>query len=131
MNFRKRASTLIGFIILALTILFTVPAMAGGWFQTNASDTIGSGYWADQTENTSYTAPHGGFTSASNLCKTCHAVHLAGTNSYRLLKSGTTEATRTQGEGSALGMGNKRATECMYCHDASSGAASKKPYELG
>lgn len=77
------------------------------------------------------TSPHDGYSTTTNLCKTCHAVHLAGGASYRLLKNGTTTETRSPGEGSATGMGNARATECMYCHDADSGSSAKKPYILG
>ncbi len=110
--------------------------LAAGWWQEHSTDTVGSGIWDVQENNTSYTAPHGGFSSTSNLCKTCHAVHMAGTSSYRMLKDGSTDATRSQGEWNDLataesGKGNSRATECMYCHDASSGATSKKPYEMG
>lgn len=105
-----------------------------GWFKVSASDTIGNTYWRDMPENASFSSPHGGFTSSSNLCRTCHAVHSAGQFSYRLLKSGSDNfelgPDRTQGEGSHEGAGNLRATECMYCHDASAGLTSKKPYEM-
>ena len=70
-------------------------AQAAGWWQIDASDTVGSGVWNAQEDNSTYASPHGGFSSTSNLCKTCHAVHLAGESSYRMLKDGTTDETRT------------------------------------
>ncbi len=120
----------IALCLAVLMLSFSAPAQAASWWQTNSTDTIGSGFWESQEDNGSYASPHGGFSSTSNLCKTCHAVHLAGENSWRMVKSGNTTETRTQGEMSTLGKGNSRATECMYCHDATSGATSKKPYEL-
>ncbi len=115
---------------VTLLFLLALPAQAASWWQTNSTDTVGSGFWESQEDNGSYASPHGGFSSTSNLCKTCHAVQMAGENSWRLIKSGNTTETRTQGEMSTLGKGNARATECTYCHDATSGATSKKPYEL-
>ncbi len=124
-------------LILLTMLLLALPsqAIAGGWWQIDASDTVGNGVWSAQEDNSTYGSPHGGFSSTSNLCKTCHAVHMAGESSYKMLKDGTTDETRTQGEWNVIasaptGKGNRRATECMYCHDATSGATSKKPYEL-
>ena len=121
--------------VTALIMTSATPVFAGSWFRTTTSDTVGSGVWDAQPENTGYSSPHGGFSTTSNLCKTCHAVHGAGTNSYRLLKDGSDDETRSSGEWNDLpnapkGVGNQRATECMYCHDANSGATSMKPYEL-
>ncbi len=80
--------------------------------------------------------PHGGFATTTNYCKTCHAVHDAGDSSYRLLKSGgaggrTNVTDRSDGEGLVAGAGTVRANECMYCHDATSGATQYRPYALG
>ena len=95
---------------------------------------MGSDYYKDLPENAGHSSAHGGYVSTSNLCKTCHAVHLAGSNSYRLVKSGVTDfeagADRTQGEHSEEGAGSSRANECMYCHDATAGATLKKPYDV-
>ena len=55
-------------------------------------------------------SPHGGYTSTTNRCKVCHAVHLA-TGSYRLLRD------------------NSASTECDYCH-GTSGVANTKPITL-
>lgn len=110
--------------------LSITPAAAGSWWQVTASDTVGSGVWSSQPENAGFSSPHGNFSSSSNLCKSCHAVHDGGENSYRLLKDGSADETRTQGEGALTGKGNTRSTECMYCHDSTSGATSKKPYEM-
>jgi hypothetical protein len=118
--------------VVLVTLLFGAsPAQAASWWQMTSSDTIGNGVWSEQPENSGYPSPHGGFTSTSNLCKACHAVHGSGETSWRLLKDGSTDETRTQGERQGEnGMGNKRSTECMYCHDATSGTTAKKPYEL-
>lgn len=105
-----------------------------GWFKVSPLDPIGSIDWQSFPENSGFQSPHAGFSTTSNLCKTCHAVHNADRFSYRLLKSGSLNfeagPDRSAGEGSAEGAGNARATECMYCHDASAGLTVKKPYDL-
>lgn len=123
---------------LMLVLVFTITAFvallffnaslarAGSWWQITTTDSVGNGVWDQQENNSGYPNPHGGFSSTSNLCKTCHAVHLAGENSWRLLKDGSVDETRTQGERiGEVGMGNQRSTECMYCHDATSGATTR------
>jgi len=81
-------------------------------------------------------APHGGYNATTNLCKTCHAVHAAGFNSFRLLKGGDDAlTTRSSGESSdasgTTGAGTKRGNECMYCHSAKGGMTAARPYALG
>jgi len=119
--------------LLAMLLSTTVTtAYAGGWFQASASDTLGADLWSNwNTLTATASTPHLGFSSTSNKCKTCHAVHESGDTSWRLLKNGDTSEGRSSGElAGQLGMGNKRSTECMYCHDADSGATSKKPYGM-
>jgi len=58
---------------------------------------FGAGYNSDSA--TTGTPPHGGYTTTSNKCKSCHAVHLADSQ-YRLLRPGAVNA----------------ATACDYCH---------------
>lgn len=74
--------------ILLLTVIILVlwagPAFAAGY--NSDSETTGS-------------APHGGYTTTGNKCKSCHAVHLAG-GQYRLLRSSADNAS----------------TACKYCH---------------
>lgn len=144
-------------LVAAIVALAAAPALAGGWWLENTpgqvdernegpyssnitwtddTNTINNlapedGYWGAQEDNSGIGSPHGGFTTTTNLCKTCHAVHLAGDNSYRLLKNGTTAEARSSGEGTEAGMGSSRATECMYCHDATAGASDARPYALG
>lgn len=123
-------------LVLLLILSFSSMASAGGWWQASNSgpttDTVGTSYWRDFAENSGRMSPHGGYVTASNLCKTCHAVHGAGDSSYRLLKNGTGSETRTQGELiGENGLGDSRTTECMYCHDADAGFTTKKPYVLG
>ncbi len=67
---------------------------------------LGAGY----IEPTPGQSPHGGYSSTSNRCKVCHAVHLA-TGSFRLLRD------------------NSASTECDYCH-GTSGVANTKPITL-
>lgn len=125
----KNFISLVLLVIIATAIAHPATALGAGWWQETTSDPIGEGYWLDQIDNAGLPSPHGNYSSTTNLCKTCHAVHLAGADSYRLLKSGTTTETRSQGElEGENGMGNKRSTECMYCHDATSGASDKRPY---
>lgn len=95
---------------------------------------MGSDYYKDLPENAGHSSAHGGYVSTTNLCKTCHAVHLAGSSSYRLVKSNVNGLSgledRSPGEGSETGAGTSRANECMYCHDATAGATLKKPYDV-
>ena len=54
--------------------------------------------------------PHGGYTITTNMCKTCHAVHGANANSFRLLHD------------------TGRTTECDWCHNATTGRSKHRPY---
>ncbi len=64
-------------------------------------------------------SPHGGFSASTNRCRVCHAVHLAGTGSWRLLRSGDVL------NGEKRGM--DRASECNYCH-GTYGVTMKRPF---
>ncbi len=77
-------------VVLCLTITFV---LAG------ASLALAAGYLSDATIQGMVAPddPHGGYSTTSNKCKACHAVHLA-EGSYRLLRADT------PGE------------ECAYCH---------------
>ena len=131
----KKTLLVLTLVFLFAFVLSTSTAFAGGWFkasggdsQADPGDITGLLTWRDFNA-TSAVTPHLGFSSTSNLCRTCHAVHEAGDNSYRLLKNGTVSEGRSSGElAGENGMGNKRSTECMYCHDADSGASSFRPY---
>lgn len=95
-------------------------AWAAGWWRENANDTInvdaGNGAdafnteWSLADDNSGATSPHGGFTATSNKCKTCHAVHGALSDSFRLLKN------------------DNRADECNYCHMGAAGASKYRLY---
>ncbi|MCL4499949.1 MAG: hypothetical protein M1335_06900 [Chloroflexi bacterium] len=67
---------------------------------------MASGYIAP----TPGSSPHGGYSSTTNECKVCHAVHQA-TGSFRLLRD------------------NSATTECDFCHGVS-GVANSKPVHL-
>ena len=60
----------------------------------------------------SYDSPHGNFSAGTNRCRTCHALHKANKNSFRLL------------------FNSDRKTECDRCHDPVTGLSGKKPYRL-
>lgn len=90
-------------IVLIFTFVFgmVVAAEAAGY---NSDGTIQA-----QTSGASQGIPHGGFTSGTNKCKSCHAVHAA-TGTYKLLRS------------------NDLATACDYCHVGGSAITTKKVY---
>lgn len=143
---KKNIQITLVLIVIFVILIFPQAASAGGWWKVSDTDPITADMpeWTDMPGNygANITSPHGGYSTSSNLCKTCHAVHDAGITSYRLLKSGSTDFEvgddRTAGElrgeegsrDSVEGAGNRRETECMYCHDASAGLTNKKPYEL-
>lgn len=117
--------------LVACLLLFPIKAShASGWMKASPTDPIGTGYWKSSAANQGFSSPHGGYTTTTNKCKVCHAVHEASDMSFKLLKSGNTTEPRSQGEGSIPGMGNAKATACMYCHDGSTGFTTKRPYEL-
>jgi cytochrome c553 len=99
----------------------------GLWNPDTATGTVGSAEAADGRDN-----PHGGFSSATNRCRVCHAVHGAGEKSWRLLASGEvygeSEGT-TDFQESLKNYGINRATECNYCH-GNDGVTVLRPYRL-
>jgi hypothetical protein len=119
------------------------------YYYRNNGDTVAEGSRTSVNGDTlSNGNPHGGFSTTTGYCKTCHAIHEAGEDSYRLLKSGdqdaggtysSDEASRTAGEGKIVGgsgveaysgFGTDRSNECMYCHDADAGFSPIRPYSL-
>lgn len=98
---------------------------------TGASVTLsfaGTGRWTNPTKNyISYgdlsaasknpNSPHGNYTTATNKCSFCHAVHNAGTD-YNGLN--VWKLTRTNGDNEAMGA-------CKYCH-VSGSVSVKLPY---
>ena len=135
-------------VIMVLTLMSGV-ALAGGWTtisenlshdpddlwgDTGTGGPNGEAVWnAHENEslyedyiseggmydNSGYESPHGGFSTKSNRCRVCHAVHMAGDDSWRLLRDGT------EVNGEKRGM--DRASECNYCH-GQTGATEKRPY---
>lgn len=85
---------LITSIIAMMVLISTISTYASGWLPVNQSTQ----------------SPHNGLSSSSNLCKYCHAVHDANSQSYRLLHN------------------DSRVNECNYCHLGLSGLSSKKVY---
>ena len=114
------------FMVAMFVLSMAGNAWAAGWWRENPNDTIntvaGNGaegglgqsttdIWSDRDVlPAGATSPHGGFASTSNLCKTCHAVHGALSDSFRLLKN------------------NNRADECKYCHQGPAAASKYRLY---
>lgn len=79
--------------VLVMAILVTIPAFA---FAAGYNDPL------QYTDTGLYPqGPHGGYTTSTNKCKECHAVHLA-TGSYRLTRADTASEA------------------CDFCHGATS-----------
>lgn len=79
---------------------------ARGWKYVSKDTQNGLDSW------NSYESPHGDFSANSNKCRVCHALHMAGNKSYRLL------------------FNEDRKSECDRCHDPVTGLSGKKPYRL-
>lgn len=103
-------------LALGLLAVTATSALAGGWNSIVATPTLhnpDAGIWSATA------SPHGGYTTTTNRCRTCHAVHMADPSglgnpadavSWRLLRN------------------NSRANECNYCHKPNSGLSAKQPY---
>ncbi len=98
--------------ILILLILVFVMAMAG--IAQAAVPSNSNGVWDGVTNSYNYNwpqgytgvgGPHGGYTTSTNKCRDCHAVHRA-SGSYVLLRSDT------------------RDDACDFCHGAGAGAGT-------
>lgn len=82
------------------------------------ASTFASGWKWDSTDPS--TSPHLGFSTSTNQCKVCHAIHSADgssnedytTESYRLLRD------------------NTRDSECNFCHLATTGLSGMKMYDI-
>ncbi|MHB0977681.1 MAG: cytochrome c3 family protein [Candidatus Aquicultorales bacterium] len=108
----KKALLVIGLVAI-LVLSLASAAMAFGYNPTEATSTAGTtvgGYTRTADTGVYSTNPHGGYTSASNKCKTCHAVH-GSTGTYRLLQGGTD--------------GNNA---CDYCHIGAGAHSNKLVY---
>ena len=120
---KRKMATHVAFIcVFLLTVLYTLVSSstalaydkwsqydAKGWKYISA-DSKGTDNALDSWN--SYEAPHGNFSSGTNRCRTCHALHQANKNSFRLL------------------FNSDRKTECDRCHDPVTGLSGKKPYRL-
>lgn len=118
------AKILIVSVLVQIMMFGLVPsAWAVGWWKENTNDTINEvanngvtsadvAYWKNAVDNSGASSPHGSFSTTSNKCKTCHAVHGALSDSFRLLKN------------------VDRAEECNYCHMGPAGASNKRLYAL-
>lgn len=91
-------------MILALATVFTLSLCSVGLAADPADGVLQAGY----LEPTAGQSPHGGYSVASNKCKTCHAVHGATAAGEVLLR-------------------DTRARACMYCHFGST-FSIKRPY---
>ncbi len=112
---------LIALLITGVLMIFSGSALAGGWSTVDTETTVltpDEGSWSVADDG----VPHHGFSTSTNQCRVCHAVHMAdpstapttgnrivGPTSWRLLRN----ANRTE--------------ECYYCHGPD-GATDKQPY---
>lgn len=125
----------VSLLAVFLVSLMSSVALAGGWTSISYTETHdpndeivpnGIAIWnplddgAGGVGNDEATrSPHGSFSSTSNRCRVCHAVHMAGTASWRLLRDGTAVSGEDRGM--------DRASECNYCHGMT-GATRKRPW---
>lgn len=131
---------LVSFLAVIIVTLMGGVALAGGWTSVDydashdpddiyttpldSGSPDGIAIWnpsdaAGTYDGSGLDSPHGGFSSSTNRCRVCHAVHLAGSGSWRLLRDGTS----LNGED----RGMDRASECNYCHGLT-GATQKRPF---
>lgn len=111
----KKLVLLTVLVVIALTLMGGL-ALAGGWTTISytathdPNDTVvpdGQAIWNPSTASPA--SPHGLFSSSSNKCRVCHAVHEADSTSWRLLKA------------------TSKVTECDVCH-GNTGLTLKRPY---
>ena len=108
----KKTLLFMAIVVLSLTMMGGL-ALAGGWTSIdydanhdpdNTETPLNNANWDPDTGS-----PHGGFNANSNRCRVCHAVHLANSDSWRLLGS------------------DDSLDPCKACH-ADSGLTKKRPY---
>jgi len=111
----KKLVLLTVLVVIALTLMGGL-ALAGGWTTISytathdPNDTVvpdGTAIWNPTTAVPS--SPHGYFSSSSNKCRVCHAVHEANSDSWRLLRA------------------TDKVSECTVCH-GNTGLTLKRPY---
>lgn len=83
-------------VLLVVAVFSFIAATTSIALAIEPTDTV-AGYNWPQIYITSTDTPHGGYTTTTNKCKECHAVHLA-TGSYMLTRA------------------NNRADTCDFCH---------------
>jgi hypothetical protein len=98
-----KRNTLLTLLVAVIVFAMAAPVFASGWKVPPIDTTTGPNQAG---------GPHMGFSSSTNQCKYCHAVHGANAGSYRLLHN------------------TSRATECDYCHDATTGVSGMTPYDV-
>lgn len=93
--------TILVTLVLVATVCFGVPAYGYDEVGSGRSciDCHGAGTESEITAPVEPSGPHGGYTTTSNKCATCHTVHAAPADSVLLLPAETVKDT------------------CMTCHD--------------
>ncbi|MHB8841637.1 MAG: hypothetical protein ACYC56_07595 [Candidatus Aquicultor sp.] len=84
-------------VLLVAAIFSFIVATASTALAIEPTTTVAGYNWPQIYDSTTNT-PHGGYTTTTNKCQECHAVHLA-TGSYMLTRA------------------NKRAETCDFCHN--------------
>jgi len=118
-------------VVVAIIAFTSSVALAGGW------STVTTGTAGDEHDTTNpdgvavwnpddLGAPHGNFSTSSNRCRVCHAVHMADPISTGL--GSETGGGRIVGPTSWRLLRNQnREEECYYCHGPG-GATDKQPF---
>ena len=112
---------ILSILVISVLLIASSVAMAGGWSTVDTATTAltpDQGSWSVADDG----APHGGFSTATNRCRVCHAVHMADPS------TAPTVPGRINGPISWRLLRNQNRTEeCYYCHGPN-GATDKQPF---
>lgn len=98
---RVDRTILTALVALAALAFAATPAFA--FYEGGTTDSTADCNGCHGNDLTASAGPHGGYMTTSNKCYTCHSVHVAPTNSERLLSGPTVKST------------------CEACHDGTGG----------
>ena len=134
-----KKALILAIMVIAILAIASSVALAGGWTEVET----GTAHLPNGTTDTVFPinsswnpdvggAPHGGFSSTTNRCRVCHAVHMADPASNGFGSSGgqvnIPQGNRIVGPTSWRLLRNQnREEECYYCHGPD-GATNKQPF---
>lgn len=126
-----KKALILAIIVIAIIAVTSSVALAGGW-STVSTSTTGDEHDTDNPDGeavwnpSDLGAPHGNFSTSSNRCRVCHAVHMADPISTDL--GSEVVGSRIVGPTSWRLLRNQnREEECYYCHGPD-GATDKQPF---